>query len=154
MEKSSILRLQESNSSKGMYTRNSQPDSHTNQASLGHYVLVRFGSAGLEWPVPRDLLCHESEYFRDILQDSKDKVIIIEFVGAPVFQLYLQWLFFNSYNEYPDYAAMPSYCLACTIHTLDPLTIDEVTRQSVDGIVWTVKAAVLARKLGHRLQAP
>ncbi|KAF1911937.1 hypothetical protein BDU57DRAFT_523188 [Ampelomyces quisqualis] len=100
------------------------------------------------------MLCRESEYFRELLEDSKAQQITVDFLGAPVFRLYLQWLLAGSYHEYTEFSQAPSYRTACSTHTLGEVSTEDVTKSGEDFVVWCVKAGVLAWKLGHRLQAP
>lgn len=116
---------------------------------------VRFnGPEAVNWAVPRDLLYRESEYFREMLEDTKEQEVTVDFIGAPVFRLYLQWLLAGSYHEHKEFSQMPSYRTACNTHTLESLSQENVISSGEDFIVLCVKAGVLAWKLGHRLQAP
>jgi hypothetical protein len=118
-------------------------------------VSVRFsGPEAVEWAVPRDLLCRESEYFRELLEDNKEQGVTVDFIGAPVFRLYLQWLLAGSYHEHTEFSQAPSYRTACSTHTLEALSQEHVINSGEAFTVWCVKAGVLAWKLGHRLQAP
>lgn len=116
---------------------------------------VRFsGSEPVEWAVPRDLLCRESEYFRELLEDTKEQQVTVDFICAPVFRLYLQWLLAGAYYEHTEFSQAPSFRTACNTHTLEALSREDVINSKKESIVWCVKADVLAWKLRHRLQAP
>ncbi|KAF2825144.1 hypothetical protein CC86DRAFT_407373 [Ophiobolus disseminans] len=85
-----------------------------------NFVTVRFpGLDTAPWLLPRDVLCRDSEYFREQLLESKESTVIVDFIGAPVLSLYIQWLLKGRYYEYTGFARSPSYRTACNTHTLD-----------------------------------
>lgn len=61
------------------------------------------GLEAVEWAIPRDLLCRESKDFRELLEDTKENQVTVDFIGAPVFCLYLQWLLARSYHEHTEF---------------------------------------------------
>lgn len=100
---------------------------------------VRFnGPEAVNWAVPRDLLYRESEYFREMLEDTKEQEVTVDFIGAPVFRLYLQWLLAGSYHEHKEFSQMPSYRTACNTHTLESLSQENVISSGEDFIVLCV----------------
>ena len=95
-----------------------------------------------------------SEYFRQQLLESKETVVDIDFIGAPVLALYIQWLLKGRYYEHTGFARAPSYRTACNTHTLDNIDNPQVADTIAGVVVWCVKAGILAWKLGHRLESP
>jgi hypothetical protein len=113
-------------------------------------VILNFSPPGLmsmrpptEWRLPRDLLRQESKHFRAQLQDEATTVLNITLFGVDTIELLLQWLLTGSYYEHTGFVQKPIYCGMPKTFSLSPLP-----EESADTMVWCVKAAVVAWKLG------
>jgi hypothetical protein len=109
-------------------------------------VLIKCGT--YSWRLPRDLLRAESRYLHARLEPPI-KILTCEFSGSQVFELFLQWLFSRTYQEYDGYA------LKLDVNSTHAnSTLEQVDENFGDAMVWTMKASMLAWSLGLYLQSP
>jgi hypothetical protein len=74
-------------------------------------------------------------------------VLTITQLGVDTIELFPQWLLTGSYHEYTGFARAP-------LHPAFNENLSPLPEESTDTLVWCVKAAVLAWKLGQHLEAP
>jgi hypothetical protein len=104
---------------------------------------------GGEWFVQRNLLVKESRYMRQLLKNENAKACKINDYGAPLFGLFLQWLYTGHYQEQDLLVPAFTFIPTCQINLC--LSVAPPDSKTMD---WCVKASILSWNLGYYLEAP
>jgi hypothetical protein len=99
-----------------------------------------------KWTVSKSRLRSASTYFMDKLADPSVEIAECPDSSPVAFELFLQWLHTNQYQEYdgyaPDFETSGDYCLR------------HQSERTTENIAWCVKAAVLGHNEGWTICAP
>jgi hypothetical protein len=98
-----------------------------------------------QWTVLRSRLRNVSTYFKDKLPRSSVAIVNVTNIEPAAFELFLQWLYTDQYQEYDGYA--PDFGAS-------GYNLQHQSERTTGNITWCVKAAVMAYDTGCVFGAP